>query len=74
MLRTLTFQVYSFEEIDASMEVKTIFFPSCDRKKGREKEKKKEKGKLSAPILQHVSENQNLKATSINTLVHPYNL
>lgn len=56
------------------MEVKTIFFPSCDRKKGREKEKKKEKGKLSAPILQHVSENQNLKATSINTLVHPYNL
>lgn len=54
--------------------LKLFFFPAVTEKKGREKEKKKEKGKLSAPILQHVSENQNLKATSINTLVHPYNL
>lgn len=45
MLRTLTFQVYSFEEIDASMEVKTIFLPAVTEKKGRKKEKKQEKGK-----------------------------
>ena len=63
MLRTLTFQVYSFEEIDASMEVKTNFFPAVTEKKEEKKEKRRKRvSKLSAPILQHVSEKSQFKS------------